>query len=174
MKDISFLKDNIIAHRGLHNNLIPENSIESFKNAIKNNYIIELDVHLIKDNTIVVFHDDNLRRMTGIDGFIKDYTYEELLKLNLLNTSYKIPKLIDVLNLVDGKVPIIVELKYDQKVGKLEKELVKILDKYKGRFCVKNFNPFSIIWFRIHRKNYIRGLLLNNRYDTLKQKNDEE
>ena len=167
MKDLSFLKNNLIAHRGLHNNEIPENSIEAFKLAIKNNYIIELDIHLLKDNNIVVFHDDDLKRMCNIDKKLKDLTYEEIKKYNLKNTKYKIPLFSEVLKLVDGKVPIIVEFKYDRKAGLLESEAVKLLDNYKGLFCVKSFNPLSVNWFKKNRKNYIRGLLVDSKWDTL-------
>lgn len=167
MKDLSFLKNNLIAHRGLHSNEIPENSLKAFELAIKNNYIIELDIHLLKDNNIVVFHDDNLKRMCNIDKKIKDCTYEELQKYNLKNTKYKIPLFSDVLKLINGKVPLIVEFKYDVKVGKLEKEAVKLLDNYQGLFCVKSFNPMSVNWFKKHRNNYIRGLLVDNKWGTI-------
>ena len=162
MKDLTFLKQNLIAHRGVHINE-PENSINAIKKAIKKNYIIEFDVHLLKDNTIIVFHDDNLKRMTGIDKKLKDCTYDEIKNIKLLNTNNHIPTLKEILEIVAGKVPIIIELKYDQKTGKLEKELVKILDNYQGQFCVKSFNPFSIRWFKKNRPNYIRGLLISHK-----------
>ena len=162
MKDLTFLKQNIIAHRGIHINY-PENSIEAIKKAIKKNYAIEIDVHLLKDNTIVVFHDDNLKRMADIDKKLKYCTYEEIKNIKIAKTNSVIPTLKEVLKLIDGKVPVIIELKYDRKVGLLEKELVKILDKYKGIFCVKSFNPLSIRWFKKHRPNYIRGLLISHK-----------
>lgn len=70
---LDFLKQNIIAHRGIHNinKGIPENSLLAFEKAIKNNYIIELDLHILKDRNVVVFHDDNLERMTGIKKILK-------------------------------------------------------------------------------------------------------
>lgn len=170
MKNLEFLKNNLIAHRGVHNNIdVPENSIEAFRLAIKKNYIIELDIHLLKDNTIVVFHDDNLKRITGIDKKIKDYTYEELKKIKLLNTKYIIPTFEEVLKLINGQVPLIVEFKYDRKVGKLENEAVKLLDNYKGLFCVKSFNPMSVRWFKKYRRNYIRGLLVDNKWSNKKE-----
>ena len=158
---MSFLSTKPISHRGIHDNVkVPENSIEAFKKCIKKGYIIELDVHLLKDNEIVVFHDDNLLRMTGVNKKIKNTTYKELQELNLLNTKYKIPKLIDVLNLVDGKVPLLIELKYDNPPSKLEKELVKLLDNYKGEFSIQSFHPMIINWFKKNRPNYLRGLLV--------------
>ena len=90
-----------IAHRGLHDEKIPENSMKAFSKAIKNNYVIELDIHLLKDNNVVVFHDDNLKRMTNKNINIKDMTYEEIKKINLKQTDEKIPLLKDVLKLVD-------------------------------------------------------------------------
>ncbi|MDR0831933.1 MAG: hypothetical protein LBM99_03435, partial [Bacillales bacterium] len=79
---LSFLLDNFIAHRGLHNQniekdknkLLPENSLGAFQEAINKNYLIELDVHLLKDGTVVVFHDFNLKRMCGVDLIIEDLT----------------------------------------------------------------------------------------------------
>lgn len=160
-KDLSFLKDHLIAHRGMHNieKGIPENSIKAFKEAIKNNYLIELDVHLLKDNTIIVFHDDNLKRMTGIDKKVKDTTYQEIKKLKLNNTNNTIPTLKQVLDIINGKVPVIIELKCDIKSGPLEKELVKILKDYKGKYAVKSFNPKTIYWFKKNYPNIIRGQL---------------
>ena len=160
-KDLSFLKENLIAHRGAHNinKGIPENSIKAFKEAIKNNYIIELDIHLLKDNNIVVFHDDDLIRMTGVDKKLKDTTYEEIKDLKLQNTDNYIPLFKDVLDLIDGKVPIIVEFKYDVKTGKLEEEAMKLLNLYKGKYVIKSFNPFSLIWFKKNYPQIIRGQL---------------
>ena len=170
MKKIDFLCSGLIAHRGLHNEKYPENSIGAFKRAIRKNYIIELDVHLLKDGTVVVFHDDNLYRMCGKRKEIKNYTYTELRKLNLLKTNYIIPTLESVLKLVDGRVPIIVELKYDLKAGLLEEKVSNLLDNYKGEFCVKSFSPLSILWFRKNRPDYIRGLLISNKTRTIKEK----
>ena len=169
MKDLNFLKKNIIAHRGIHTKY-PENSIKAFKEALKYNYIIEFDVHLLKDNTIVVFHDDNLRRMTGKNKKLNNCTYDDIKNIKLLNTNNYIPKLEDALKLIDGKVPIIVETKYDTKPGLLEHELVKRLDNYKGEFCVKSFSPLSIRWFKKNRPNYIRGLLISTRNKTFLEK----
>ena len=161
MKNLDFLNSNIIAHRGYHVKY-KENTLESFKEAVLKKYIIELDVHLIKDKTVIVFHDDNLKRMIKIDKKIKECTKEELKK-------YNIPTLSEVLSLVDGQVPLIIELKYDQKVGLLEEEIVKLLDNYKGDFCVKSFNPFIVRWFYKNRPNYIRGFLISNRAHNLKE-----
>ena len=159
-----FLIKTLIAHRGYHDieKNIPENSLRAFEEAIKNNYIIELDVHILKDGEVVVFHDDNLKRMTGIDKKIKECTYCEISKLRLKETEEKIPLLKNVLNLVDGKVPIIIELKIDVRCGKLEKEVIEILSHYNGKYAIKSFNPFSVDYFRKHSPNTIRGQLASD------------
>ena len=92
-----------IAHRGIHNNIdIPENSLLAFKKAKELNIPIELDIQITKDNRLIVFHDYSLNRMTNIDKKIKDCTYQELSRINLLKTNEKIPLLKDVLKLING------------------------------------------------------------------------
>lgn len=157
-----FLKNIIIAHRGIFDNKkVIENTINAFKKAINKGYTIELDLHLTKDNKIVVFHDDKLDRLTKSKGLIKDKTFEELKKLKLLNTDSYIPSLEEVLTLVDGKVPLLIELKDDRKDHDLEKEVIKLLDNYKGLFAIQSFKPSTIVYFRIFRNKYIRGLLMS-------------
>ena len=159
MNKIDFLLKPLIAHRGYFNNKnIPENSISAFKKAIRYGYSIELDVHLTKDEKVVVFHDFNLKRMCGVNKRIEDCTYDELLKYNLLDTKYKIPLFSEVLNLINGKVPLLIETKVE-KSGRLEQIMSDMLDNYNGNFAIQSFNPFSIYWFKKHRKYYVRGIL---------------
>ena len=166
MKDLSILNSKVFAHRGLHNDEIVENTMEAFKEAINKKIPIELDVHLLKDKTIVVFHDKDLKRLYKKNIAIKDLDYKKLSKL----TDNKVPKLEAVLKQIDGKVPVIVEIKKDSKKFTLEKELVKQLDNYKGLFAVKSFNRRSMYWFKKHRSDYVRGLLIHNRYYSLPDK----
>lgn len=163
---MNFLRGKLIAHRGIFNeNEIIENTIEAFQKAIELGYPIELDVHVVKDKQVIVFHDNNLKRMAGKNVKIKDCTYEQLKKL----VKFSIPTLEEVLTLIQNKVPILIELKYDQKVGVLERELVKQLDKYQGEFAVQSFHPLSIYWFRKNRKHYIRGQLVTVHHAILKK-----
>lgn len=162
MRNLNFLKETIIAHRGVHSkekNII-ENSIESFQKAIEKNYIIELDVHYLKDGEVVVFHDDNIERITGINKKIKDCTYEEIRNIKLYNQNTYIPKFSDVLKLVDEKVPILIELKNDNKTGLLEEKLMENLRNYNGKFAIQSFNPFSVKWFKDNYPDIIRGQLV--------------
>ncbi len=159
MRDLSFIKNGIIAHRGLYNNSlrVPENSILAFEKAIKNGYSIELDVHVLKDGKVVVFHDDSLLRMTGVNKKIKDTNYEEIKDLKLMGSNEKIPLFSEVLKIVNGKVPILIELKYDTKLGSLEDKLMETLKEYKGKIAVQSFNPLSIYYMKRKYPEVIRG-----------------
>lgn len=173
MKDLSFLKERMIAHRGLHDKNIPENTISSFKRAINNNYIIELDVHLLKDNKVVVIHDDNLIRASNINKKIKDMTYDEVKMLNIFNTCEHIPLLEDVLDIINGCVPIIIELKTDVRVPKLEKQVLKILKNYHGLFAIQSFSPLSLYYIKKKNHDIIIGQLVsdfkNNKMNFIKK-----
>ena len=111
------LNGNVIAHRGIFDNeTVPENSIPAFKKAIKENIPIELDVQLTKDNVLVVFHDDNLSRMTGKDIDIQKVNYSEIKDVKLLNTNEVIPTFEEILKLVDNKVLLNIEIKSNRRI----------------------------------------------------------
>ena len=142
------IKNLCIAHRGLHDENIPENSMKAFKKAVSKNIPIEFDIHILKDKNIIVFHDDNLYRMTGIDKNIIDCTYNEIKNYNLKNTDEKIPLLSDVLKMVNGKVLLDIELKYDHKLYELEDELIKILANYDGDVILKSFKYKTVKYLK--------------------------
>lgn len=149
------------AHRGLHNKdkTIPENSMLAFSQAVNAGYGIELDINITTDNKVVVFHDDTLQRVCGVDKSISDCTYDELTKYNLLGTSQTIPLFSDVLELVNGKIPLIVELKHTKRNRELCENSAMLLDNYKGAYCIESFNPFIVGWFRKNRPSVVRGQL---------------
>ena len=123
------------AHRGLYDNLwgVPENSLPAFQAAVDKGYGIELDVHLTADNELVVHHDDTLYRMCHVERDIKDMTLKEIRQYTLLATDEKIPTLQEVLDLVDGKVPLLIELKTEAHTcDRLCRILSKALHNYKG------------------------------------------
>ena len=156
----SWLISNPIANRGLFDNVeVPENSLSAFKNAIENGYSIELDVRMISDGKIIVFHDDKLCRMTGADGYTDNCTYPQIEHLRLLNSEDKIPTLEEVLNVVNGRVPLLIEIKNDGKVGTFEKKVYEMLKKYNGEYAIQSFNPFSVEWFKNNAPEITRGLL---------------
>lgn len=153
----------IFAHRGVHNNInIPENSIKAFKLAIKNNLNIELDLQLTKDNTLVVFHDPNLKRMTNINKNLNDLNYEEIKNLKLLSTNETIPTFKEVLNIINDKVILDIEIKDTKKINLTCKKIVEELDNYNYTFIIKSFNPKIVKWFKKNKPEYTRGLLINN------------
>ncbi len=155
----SWTKDYIFAHRGLHNDFLPENSIGAITAAIERNYAVEIDVHLSKDKVLMVFHDHNLKRMTGKDRIIEKCTYSQLRELKLGSSEETIPTLREVLDLVDDKVPVIIETKTEGRAGELEENLYEMLKSYKGRVAVQSFSPYSIGWFYRNAPEIIRGQL---------------
>ncbi len=95
--------------------------------------------------------------MTGVEQKTADLTLEDISTLKLANTDYFIPLLDEVLEAVDGKVPLLIELKNSYKVGVLEEALLQRLDNYKGEFILQSFNPLRVIWLRKHAPSIIRG-----------------
>lgn len=150
------------AHRGLHGNGIPENSIFAFAAAVEKGYGIELDVHLSKDKEVVVFHDYSLKRMTGADKKLADLTLAELKELSLNGTDEKIPTLKEVLELVNGRTPILVEIKGENRNCEVCEKAAEILKNYKGPYCIESFNPFLIGKMGKLLPNSFRGLLYTN------------
>ncbi len=155
----SWLVKDYIAHRGLHDDANPENSLGAFAKAIEEGYAIELDVQQIADGTVVVFHDSTLSRVTGKDGYVKNLLKSELCDYKLLNSNFCIPTLEEVLSLIDGQVPLLIEIKNEGKVGELEKATLNILKKYNGEYAIQSFNPYSLEWFKINAPKVWRGQL---------------
>ncbi|MDU2670697.1 MAG: glycerophosphodiester phosphodiesterase family protein [Clostridium sp.] len=159
--ETEWLTSTKFAHRGLYSDdgMIPENSLEAFDKAIENNYGIELDVSFTKDKKTVVFHDDNLLRMTGLNKKISDCTLEEIESLYLNGTDYKIPTFNEVLDLVDGKVPLIIEIKSNRDRDGLCNSVKNELNDYNGRFCIESFDPLIMSRIKKNMPDVIRGQL---------------
>jgi len=155
-----FLRWNF-AHRGLYmkDGPIPENSMLAFMRAVEHGYGIELDIHLSADGEVVVFHDDTLTRMCGIDKNIEDMTYAELSEQKLNGTDCRIPLLTEVLDVVGGRVPIIIEIKRGRRNNLLCAKAYKIIKVYKGRCCIESFDPRIVSWFKKNAKEIFRGQL---------------
>ncbi len=150
------------AHRGLHGGGIPENSLAAFKKAAECGYGIELDLQLSSDGEVMVFHDYTLSRMTGADGKLAEKTAAELSKLRLAGTGEHIPTLREVLATVDGRVPLLVELKGENMSTALCPAADAILREYAGEYCMESFNPIFVAWYRKHRPEIMRGQLYTN------------
>ena len=161
LKNMEWLLERPIAHRGLHdgNIEIPENSLFAFRHAVEKGYPIELDVHLMADGNVAVFHDNQLDRMCGTDVRITDVDRNALAHYHLVHTAERIPLIEEVFELVAGKVPILIETKTSSKPGLLEARLYRKLQAYNGDYAVQSFNPFHMGWFAQHAPRITRGQL---------------
>ena len=143
---MSLFKNKFIAHRGLHKNrVVPENSLLAFKKAIEKNYAIEFDINITKDNQIVIFHDDDLKRLCGKKEKIEELEFSFLNELKLYETEEKIPLFDDLLNLIKGEIPLIIEIKKHQNIGLLENILMKKLEKYEGNYFLCSFEKDILV-----------------------------
>lgn len=155
-----------IAHRGLHtgSRSRPENSMAAFEAAAMFGFAIELDVQLTRDGVAAVFHDYNLQRLLSRSGAIQATDFTDLSSARILGSGEAPPNLTDVLSLVAGQVPILIELK-DQSglltgtTGRLESVIVKALSSYVGPVAVMSFNPDQVIEMRRIAPNIPRGLV---------------
>ena len=162
--DWSALSGYDYAHRGLHaaDQSVPENSLAAFRRAVENGYGIELDVQLTADRQVVVFHDATLKRVCGIDRPLCEFTLQQLQEIPLAGTAERIPLFADVLALVKGRVPLIVEIKHYHQKLLLCQKAAALLDDYDGAFCIESFHPLIVQWFKKNRPAVIRGLLAEN------------
>lgn len=160
MKDLSFLKKRHIAHRGIFDNKrIYENTISAFARAIKNNFIIELDVRMLADGTLIVFHDDDMERLLHVEGCIEKITYDELCYM----ARYQVPTLNEVLELVNGSVPLLIELKQTIKRKNYPSKVAEVMDSYNGEFAIQSFHIKLIKWFSKNRSEFIIGYLIGKK-----------
>lgn len=162
--DLEKLDGWLYAHRGLHDNHTdaPENSLKAFRLAVEHGYGIELDVQLTKDLIPVVLHDYNLKRACGKDLEVANLTYEELQNYRLFRSNEKIPTFEEVLSVIDGKVPLIIELKIPWKPDRLCQAVSGLLKSYSGVYCIESFNPFGLMWYRKHYPGIVRGQLASD------------
>jgi glycerophosphoryl diester phosphodiesterase len=169
------------AHRGLFDNKTsyPENTMAAFKRAVDKGYGIELDVHLTRDKKLVVIHDHVLTRICGeyleqhkgMDSWerlqnlkIEELDYEEIKELTIYGSKEKIPAFRDVLKLVNGRVPLIIEIKCEKAPALVTKCVARMLEKYHGEYCIESFHPLVLNWLRKNKPDIIRGQLSTNYY----------
>ena len=151
----------MIAHRGFFDNETeyPENSLPAFQRAVEAGYGIELDVQLTTDEKLVVFHDASLKRMCGIDRKVTECSYAELQQYTLANSSQKIPLLDEVLSVIDGRAPLIVEVKPEGNCIRTAELLNARMTDYDGIYCIESFHPLVVTWYYRHQPEVIRGQL---------------
>ncbi|MFU8793561.1 MAG: glycerophosphodiester phosphodiesterase family protein [Acholeplasmataceae bacterium] len=159
MKDMSWLKTEFIAHRGLHTSdgSVPENSRTAFIEAMNAGYAIECDLNVLGDGTVVVFHDNNMLRLCGKNIALNDITYEKMKEIFYLNTTESILTLKDLVELIDGKVPLLIELKPFGNIKQLCENTMALLKSYQGRYALFSFHPKIVYWLKKHHPSVIRG-----------------
>lgn len=153
-----------IAHRGLHDVAkgIPENSLAAFRRAVEAGYGMEMDLQLTKDGKLVVFHDKSLERICGVKKNLTSLTYEELCQYRLSGTQEQIPLFDDVLKIVKGRTPLIVEIKSEGHCIRATKMACERLKRYRGIYCIESFHPAVTWWVRCHYPQVLRGQLSMN------------
>ena len=161
-RQMNKFKSVMYAHRGLHNGERAENSMSAFRAAVEGGYGIELDVRLSRDGKLVVFHDDTLKRVCGIDRKMSEMTAAELSGVRLNGSEEGVPTLAEVLAGVDRTMPLCVELKGTTSDTSLCPKVAELLDGYDGTYSVESFNPFLLAWFKKNRPDVIRGQLVSN------------
>lgn len=149
------------AHRGLYekDQSVPENSLEAFRRAAEYGCGVELDVQLSKDGAVVVFHDDTVDRMTTEKGRVDSFTLKELQAMPLMGTEHRMPLFTDVMAVLDGVSPTIVELKSTPNYPELCEKTLAILRTLKGPYCVESFDPRIVRWFYKNAPDLTRGQL---------------
>ncbi len=160
-RDFSVFSTRMFAHRGLHDNATdaPENSLPAFVRALEAGYGIEFDVRLSADGVPMVFHDPSLLRVCGVDKPVRAFTAAQLQQMPLCGSTACIPTMQQVLDLVAGRVPLLIEFKMESASTALCRAAMALLDRYEGVYCVESFNPLALFWLRFRRKNVIRGQL---------------
>ena len=148
-----FLNHSIIAHRGIYNNItIYENTLESIMYASKNNLIVEIDIRTTLDNEIIVYHDEDASRLNNLKDTLNTITLNDLEYIS----QFHIPTLNEVLTNINGHVPIIIEIKEDNKI--IRTKLIELLKKYNGSVAIQSFNIDIVKFFK--KKGFITGLLI--------------
>lgn len=158
-KMISAYRGVSFAHRGFHGEGAAENSLSAFIAARDEGFGIELDVRLSADGEMVVFHDDTLTRVAGIDKRVDELTLAELRRCRLSGTADTVPTLREVFEVIDGRVPLLIEIKEDAGKSAVTRTLVKELEGYAGPYIVESFNPLSLKLFRRLRPDVPLGIL---------------
>jgi glycerophosphoryl diester phosphodiesterase len=161
-KDVGWLRNTPIAHRGLHDETIEENTLAAFSAAIAEGYAIELDVNLTKDGVPVVIHDNDLRRLMGLDTSVSKMLLEDLKEEALKRSGERVPTFEEALALIAGQVPVLIEVKNFGWPGRLESAVLSALDGYSGEYALQSFNPLVCRWFAKRDPTLAVGLILDD------------
>lgn len=172
MRDLTWITEDFIAHRGLHtlDKTVPENTLLSFQKAIEKGYAIEFDINVMKDGTVVCFHDSDFRRLCNVDKKLSELTYDEISEFRILNSEEHIPSLKEVLDFVNGRVPLLIELKPYGDKHLLCRQFMEVMKGYSGVWSMQSFHPMIVYWFRKNHPDVIRGQIAEYFKDDPKMK----
>lgn len=154
-----WLTDRPIAHRGLHSAGVPENSLAAFQASIDAGLPIELDVQLSADDQLVVHHDDHLRRFFGREELVRQLSLAELTELTISGSDQQPLSLAQTLEFVDGRVPLLVEIKTGESRNLRAQAAAATLRDYRGECAVQSFDPLIVGWFAKNAPQLLRGQL---------------
>ena len=159
---MGWLRDWEYAHRGLHDDGVPENSLAAFAQAVDRGMGVECDIQRSRDGCAMLLHDWELERLTGVAGPTADYSAEELAQIAFLDSEHKLARLEELLAIIDGATPILIEIKsrrgYD--VARSCRAVADTLADYAGRHAVMSFDPRVSVWFARHSPGTVRGLVM--------------
>ena len=159
---VAWIGQGTYAHRGLHKPGVPENSLAAFAGAIAAGYGIECDIQRSRDNAAMLVHDWELDRLTGATGPTASYSADELAQIAFLDSEHKLAQLADLLGLVDGKVPLLIEIKSRRRYD-VEESCIAVRDalkNYRGAHAVMSFDPRVSRWFRRNSPQTLHGLVI--------------
>lgn len=166
--DLNWLTARPIAHRGLHERAqgIVENTASAFAAAMAGIYAIECDLQLTADSEAVVFHDEQLERLTLGSGNVKDQTAAQMKALTIRDSSDRVQTLGEMLDQVKGRVPLVIELKsHWDGDGKLVERTVEVLSNYTGKFALMSFDPDMTATIRKLAPGLARGIVADRAFD---------
>lgn len=165
---VGFLSSHDIAHRGLWGGPVPENSLAAARGAIAGGFGIECDVRLSRDGTVIVFHDADTKRLTGRPGSIANLATHDITALRLGGGEERVPTLAQLIGLIAGRVPLLIEIKTDTlaQTAPLCLAVRRVLEGYRGPAAVMGFNPEVGHWFATHAPKIVRGLVMTEHRDS--------
>ena len=169
---VGWLSEWTYAHRGLHGNGVPENSLAAYAGAVERGMGIECDIQRSRDNAAMLVHDWELDRLTGVTGPTASYSADELVQIAFLDSEHKLAQLADLLALVDGKVPLLIEIKSRRRYD-VEESCIAVRDalkNYRGAHAVMSFDPRVSRWFRGNSPQTLHGLVIREDEKGMTQK----
>jgi glycerophosphoryl diester phosphodiesterase len=161
----SWLLTRPVAHRGLHSEGVPENTLAAFAAAVAAGRPIELDVQLTADDRMVVHHDTDLRRLSGRAEKVRDLTVQQLREVRIGGTDQHPPGLVETLEFIDGRVPVLLEIKAGDPRYLRASATAAALRDYSGPLAIQSFDPFIVAWFRRNAPEVLRGQLAGSMAD---------